>query len=57
MRRLIAAAALTTMIAAPAWAALKVGDTAPEFTADAAQGGKSFSFDLAGALKKGPVVL
>ncbi len=57
MRRLIAAAALMTMIAAPAWAALKVGDTAPEFTADAAQGGKSFSFDLATALRKGPVVL
>ncbi len=38
-------------------AALPVGATAPDFTAPAALGGKPFSFALADALKKGPVVL
>jgi len=45
--------ALTT----PALAALKPGDAAPDFTVQAAQGGKEFKFSLAEALKKGPVVL
>jgi thioredoxin-dependent peroxiredoxin len=40
-----------------AWAALKPGDAAPDFTVDAALGGKEFTFSLAEALKKGPVVL
>jgi len=40
-----------------ATAALKLGDAAPDFTVDAAQGGKEFKFSLAEALKKGPVVL
>ena len=40
-----------------ACAALKPGDAAPDFTVDAALGGKVFSFSLAEALKKGPVVL
>ena len=40
-----------------AWAALKPGDVAPDFTVDAALGGKEFTFSLAEALKKGPVVL
>ncbi|MEO8811869.1 MAG: peroxiredoxin, partial [Caulobacteraceae bacterium] len=57
----IALAALATaavLAGAPAAnAALKVGATAPEFSAKAAQGGKQFTFDLADALKKGPVVL
>jgi peroxiredoxin len=38
-------------------AALKVGDNAPDFTTQAAIGGKAFTFSLAEALKKGPVVL
>ena len=38
-------------------AALKVGDSAPDFTTEAAIGGKAFTFSLAEALKKGPVVL
>jgi peroxiredoxin len=42
---------------APASAALKPGDAAPDFTVEAAQGGKEFKFSLAEALKKGPVVL
>ncbi len=40
-----------------AWAALKPGDAAPDFTIDAALGGKEFKFSRAEALKKGPVVL
>jgi peroxiredoxin len=42
---------------APAQAAMKPGDAAPDFTLQAAVGGKTFTFSLAEALKKGPVVL
>ncbi len=38
-------------------AALKQGDSAPPFRAEASIGGKVFEFDLAAALKRGPVVL
>jgi peroxiredoxin len=38
-------------------AALAVGADAPDFTAEAALGGKTFTFSLAQALRKGPVVL
>ena len=58
MKHLTAALALAmAMIAAPADAALKAGAVAPSFTAPASLGGKEFSFSLAEALKKGPVVL
>lgn len=57
LRRLAAAAAVAVAFAAPAHAALKVGDTAPEFTAQASQAGKQFPFSMSEALKKGPVVL
>lgn len=50
-------ACLTLTVATAAEAALKPGDAAPAFTIAAAQGGKTFTFDLAKALKKGPVVL
>ena len=40
-----------------AWAGLKPGDDAPDFTVDAALGGREFKFSLAEALEKGPVVL
>ncbi len=40
-----------------ALAALKANDPAPDFTLQAAQAGKDFTFSLAQALKKGPVVL
>lgn len=43
--------------ALPAHAALAIGAAAPLFTADAALAGKDFRFDLAAALKRGPVVL
>ena len=38
-------------------AALAVAAPAPDFTSQAALGGKTFTFSLAEALKKGPVVL
>jgi peroxiredoxin len=40
-----------------AWAALANGERAPDFTLDAALGGKPFKFSLADALARGPVVL
>lgn len=57
LRRSFAAAVLVLAAAAPALAALGVGQTAPEFKAPASLGGKVFTFDLARALKSGPVVL
>ena len=47
----------TALLALPAFAALKPGDNAPDFTAQASLGGNVFTFSLADALKKGPVVL
>jgi thioredoxin-dependent peroxiredoxin len=43
--------------AAPAWAALDIGEKAPDFTAQAALAGKQYKFSLAESLAKGPVVL
>ena len=45
------------LAATPAFATLKVGDKAPDFTAPATLGGKPFTFHLADALKQGPVVV
>ncbi|QDA56181.1 peroxiredoxin [Thermomonas aquatica] len=56
MKRL-AVLALAATLALPAFAALKPGAKAPQFTAPAFLAGKAFSFDLAAALKKGPVVV
>jgi peroxiredoxin len=42
---------------APVSAALKPGDAAPDFKAPAYLAGKPFTFDLADALKRGPVVV
>jgi peroxiredoxin len=53
----IMAALCASLSARPAFAALKIGDSAPDFSAAAAIGGKEFRFSLAEALKKGPVVL
>ena len=44
-------------LAAPASAALAVGATAPVFTTQSALAGKAQPFDMAAALKEGPVVL
>ncbi len=52
-----AAAAAFALFCAPASAELASGATAPVFEAKGALAGKPFSFSLASALKKGPVVL
>ncbi|HTZ70861.1 MAG TPA: peroxiredoxin [Acetobacteraceae bacterium] len=51
------ACVMAILLAGPAWATLKPGAGAPDFSAQATQGGNEFSFHLADALKKGPVVL
>ena len=43
--------------ALPALAAVSVGDKAPDFTTQASLAGKEYTYKLADALKKGPVVL
>lgn len=48
---------LAAAFATPSFAAMKPGDIAPGFTAQATVGGEAFTFSLADALKKGPVVL
>jgi peroxiredoxin len=57
MKRLIAIAALGAALASPALADLKAGTKAPDFTAQAYLAGEPFTFKLADALKKGPVVV
>ena len=56
MRRLLSAA-LALLLPAATLAALKPGDAAPTFSTPAALAGQVFEFDLAKALKTGPVVL
>lgn len=53
----LALAAGIAAFAAPAFAALDIGTHAPDFTAPAYLAGKPFTFKLADALKKGPVVV
>ena len=57
MKRLLACTAIAALLSVPAYAALSVGAKAPDFTLQASIGGKEFTFHLADALKKGPVVL
>ncbi len=58
MKRILAGILLCgAVLAVPAYATLSVGAMAPDFTAQASLGGKEFTFSLADALKKGPVVL
>ena len=57
MKKLFALGLLAAFAATPALAALKPGDTAPDFTAQGSLGGKPFTFHLKDALKKGPVVV
>lgn len=57
MKMRIALRLLLASVAVPAHAALNIGDRAPDFTAAAAMGGKEFSFSLAYARQRGPVVL
>lgn len=58
MKRLLSLLSIgLAAFALPAFAAVGVGDTAPDFTAQASLAGKEFTFKLADALKKGPVVV
>ena len=55
--RLTVAISAILLAACSAHAALPTGAKAPDFTTKASLAGKPFTFSLAGALKKGPVVL
>ena len=57
MKYLVPALLAAIAFAATSNAALPVGAKAPDFSTEAAVGGKSFTFALKAALKKGPVVL
>ncbi len=56
-RTLAVVLAALALAAAPAFASLKTGAQAPDFTAQGALGGQPFTFHLTDALKKGPVVV
>ncbi len=55
--RQFAAFIAAALLSLPVFAALKPGAVAPAFTAPAYLAGTPFTYDLAAALKKGPVVL
>jgi peroxiredoxin Q/BCP len=57
MKRILLSCLISTAICLPALAALKDGDSAPDFTAQASLAGKEFKFSLKESLKKGPVVV
>jgi thioredoxin-dependent peroxiredoxin len=57
MMRSAVVAVLLLLAAMPLRAALDIGEKAPDFTTPAALAGKEFTYSLAAALKKGPVVL
>jgi thioredoxin-dependent peroxiredoxin len=57
MKFVLRTLAILTAVSLPAFAALKEGDAAPVFTAQAALAGKEFTFSLKDALAKGPVVV
>ena len=57
MKYLAAIGIAVGLFTTPAFAALKAGDSAPNFDAKASLGGKQFDFSLKDALAKGPVVL
>jgi peroxiredoxin Q/BCP len=57
MKKILATTLLMSAIALPAMAALKEGDSAPDFKAQASLAGKAFTYSLKDTLKKGPVVV
>ena len=57
MKNFLVSALAALLISPPAWAALDVGEKAPDFTTSAALAGQAFKFSLADTLAKGPVVL
>lgn len=57
MKRFLLGCLLSSAITMPAIAALKAGDTAPEFQTQASLAGKAFSYSLKESLQKGAVVV
>lgn len=57
MKRFLLTCLLSSAITLPAVAALKAGNSAPDFQTQASQAGKAFDYSLKGALQKGPVVV
>jgi peroxiredoxin len=57
MKRLLGGIFFAVVIGVPAYAALKVGGAAPDFSAKASLAGKEFDYSLKAALAKGPVVV
>jgi len=57
MKKTLICALLASSLTSAAWAALDVGDKAPDFSVPAALAGKQYKFSLAESLAKGPVVL
>lgn len=57
MNKLLVGLGLSVLLSLPLLAALKPGEKAPDFSAKGSLAGKEFSFSLANALKKGPVVV
>ena len=57
MNKMFLVLGLSVLISLPVLAALKVGEKAPDFSAQASLAGKEFKFSLADALKKGPAVV
>lgn len=57
MNKIFALGLLAASVSMPAHSALNAGTIAPGFVTQASLGGKVFTYSLADALKKGPVVL
>jgi thioredoxin-dependent peroxiredoxin len=57
MKNRVLACLLAGAVALPVYAALQERESAPEFQAQASLAGKTFTFSLREALKKGPVVV
>jgi peroxiredoxin Q/BCP len=57
MKQFVVGLMMAGLLAVPAFAALKEGAPAPDFSAKASLAGKEFQFSLKEALKKGPVVV
>ena len=57
LKNTLVAGLIFAVFALPAFAALKEGDAAPDFSTQASIAGKAFAFSLQDALKKGPTVV
>ena len=57
MKKALLGLTVSLLLSIPVVAALKVADSAPDFSARASLAGKEFNFSLPDALKKGPAVV